>query len=187
MYLDVCERDTSRYKQDTCKIHHDTTGYAYPTGNPPPKDRKPPVTRSGTVPTGTVTFCNGSLHRFTGKVFDTRGHRTGAHTDIHTQEVVLIFHQWPTEQPTCSEACNPRRHSYPAREIIEPRAAPGRGWIKPSGFASRDSLSSIWRTSALLGWVCSGPNQRPRVHSISTVVIHVCPRRASPMLHREVV
>ena len=35
MYLDVCERDTSRYKQDTCKIHHDTTGYVSDRKSPP--------------------------------------------------------------------------------------------------------------------------------------------------------
>ena len=44
MYLDVCERDTSRYKQDTFKIHHDTTGYVSDRKSPPPNDRKPPVT-----------------------------------------------------------------------------------------------------------------------------------------------
>jgi hypothetical protein len=47
-------------------------------------------------------------------------------------------------------------------------------------------LSSIWRTSAFLGWVCSGPNQRPRVHTVRGLAF-ICPRRASPMLHREVV
>ena len=35
MYLDVCERDTSRYKQDTCKIHYDTTGYVSDRKSPP--------------------------------------------------------------------------------------------------------------------------------------------------------
>ena len=27
MYLDVYQRDTSRYAQDTCEIHHDTSRY----------------------------------------------------------------------------------------------------------------------------------------------------------------
>ena len=42
MYLDVHERDTSRYNQDTIRIHHDTSGYVsdrklHPKtiGNPP--------------------------------------------------------------------------------------------------------------------------------------------------------
>ena len=46
MYLDVHERDTSRYNQDTIRIqsgyitiHQDT----YPIGNPPKNDRKPHV------------------------------------------------------------------------------------------------------------------------------------------------
>ena len=36
MYLDVYERDTSRYNQDTCRIHHDTSGNV--------SDRTPPKT-----------------------------------------------------------------------------------------------------------------------------------------------
>ena len=39
MYLDVYERDTSRYDQDTCKIHRNTSGYV--------SDRKPPPKRIG--------------------------------------------------------------------------------------------------------------------------------------------
>ena len=42
MYLDVCERDTSRYKQDTCKIHHDTTGYVSDRKSPPKTIGNPP-------------------------------------------------------------------------------------------------------------------------------------------------
>jgi hypothetical protein len=49
MYLDVYERDTSRYDQDTCKIHQNTSGYV--------SDRKPPPKRIGnpTSPVGSVT------------------------------------------------------------------------------------------------------------------------------------
>ena len=46
MYLDVCERDTSRYKQDTsCKIHHDTTGYVSDRKSPPKTIGNPPSPR----------------------------------------------------------------------------------------------------------------------------------------------
>jgi hypothetical protein len=46
MYLDVYERDTSRYDQDTCRIHRNTSGYVSDR-NPPKKEymyRKPHVT-----------------------------------------------------------------------------------------------------------------------------------------------
>ena len=46
MYLDVYERDTSRYDQDTCKIHRNTSGYV--------SDRKPPPKRIGN-PTSPVS------------------------------------------------------------------------------------------------------------------------------------
>jgi hypothetical protein len=40
MYLDVYERDTSRYVHDTCMIH----GIRILITNPPKFDNKPPVT-----------------------------------------------------------------------------------------------------------------------------------------------
>ena len=49
MYLDVCERDTSRYKQDTCKIHHDTTGYVSDRKSPPKTIGNPPAPLLGRV------------------------------------------------------------------------------------------------------------------------------------------
>ncbi len=42
MYLDVYERDTSRYMQDTCAIH----GIRILITNPPKLDNKPHVTRA---------------------------------------------------------------------------------------------------------------------------------------------
>jgi hypothetical protein len=45
MYLDVYERDTSRYVHDTCTIHARYMGYVILITNPRPKfDNKPPVT-----------------------------------------------------------------------------------------------------------------------------------------------
>ena len=35
------------YMQDTCKIHHDTTGYVSDRKSPPQNDRKPPHSRVG--------------------------------------------------------------------------------------------------------------------------------------------
>jgi hypothetical protein len=37
MYLDVYERDTSRYDQDTCRIHIEIHQDTYPIGTPPQK------------------------------------------------------------------------------------------------------------------------------------------------------
>ena len=52
MYLDVYERDTSRYDQDTCKIHRNTSGYV--------SDRKPPPKRIGN-PTSPMHYVSADL------------------------------------------------------------------------------------------------------------------------------
>jgi hypothetical protein len=43
MYLDVYERDTSRYNADTCRIHQDTSGYV--SDRTPPKSKITPPKR----------------------------------------------------------------------------------------------------------------------------------------------
>jgi len=61
MYLD----DTSRYDQDTCRVHRNTSGYVSDR-NPPKKDRKPPVTPAKSFGTscrtevGATLACHGS-------------------------------------------------------------------------------------------------------------------------------
>ena len=48
MYLDVSERNTSRYNQDTIRIHHDTSGYVSDRKLHPKTIGNPPSPGAGT-------------------------------------------------------------------------------------------------------------------------------------------